>query len=121
MPRLFNLVRVREGKLRPAFYFALRNTLVAQDLEQASRIAYGHGGKWARVVTMQVLALLPVLDGLHACLHRKGRMSWAWVRTQPTETHACGSLEARGEAWLVDCQADGPGMMDLYMVLDALP
>ena len=54
VPRLFDLVRVREGKLRPAFYFALRNTLVAKDLDQASRIAYGHGGKWARVVTMQV-------------------------------------------------------------------
>ena len=47
-------MKVREGKLRPAFYFALRNTLVAKDLDQASRIAYGHGGKWARVVTMQV-------------------------------------------------------------------
>ena len=54
MARLYDLVRVQDDKLRPAFFFALRNTLVAQDLEQASRIAYGHGGRWARVVTLQV-------------------------------------------------------------------
>ena len=54
--RLFDLVRIQDDRLRPAFFFALRNTLVAQDLEQASRIAYGHGGRWARVVTLQVRA-----------------------------------------------------------------
>ena len=41
IPRLFDLVRIRNEQYRTAFYFALRDTLVAQDLEQATRIGYG--------------------------------------------------------------------------------
>ena len=41
VPRLFDLVKVKEPDVLPAFYFALRDTLVAKDLEQATRIAYG--------------------------------------------------------------------------------
>ena len=41
VPRLFDLVRVKDECFLPAFYFALRDTLVANDLEQATRIAYG--------------------------------------------------------------------------------
>ena len=52
--RLFDLVKVRDDALRVAFYFGLGNTLVAADLEQASRIAYGSDKRWSRVVTMQV-------------------------------------------------------------------
>ncbi|CAK0785709.1 hypothetical protein CVIRNUC_008920 [Coccomyxa viridis] len=51
--RLFDLVQVRDSKLRPAFFYALGDTLVAQHLEQASRIAYGGNRRWARVVTLQ--------------------------------------------------------------------
>jgi structural maintenance of chromosome 4 len=41
VPRLFDLVQVKDEIFRPVFYFALRDTLVADDLNQASRIAYG--------------------------------------------------------------------------------
>jgi structural maintenance of chromosome 4 len=41
VPRLFDLVRVKDEMFRPVFYFALRDTLVANDLSQATRIAYG--------------------------------------------------------------------------------
>ena len=41
MPRLFDLVRFKDDKLKTAFYFALRDTLVVGNLEQATRIAYG--------------------------------------------------------------------------------
>ena len=52
VPRLFDLVKFNDESLRPAFYYALRNTLVANDLEQAIRIAY-QGNKCAwRVVTL---------------------------------------------------------------------
>ena len=54
VPRLFDLVRIREEALRPAFFYALGNTLVAEHLEQASRIAYSGDKRWARVVTLQV-------------------------------------------------------------------
>jgi structural maintenance of chromosome 4 len=52
VPRLFDLVKFNDESLRPAFYYALRNTLVANDLEQAIRIAYqGNKCVW-RVVTL---------------------------------------------------------------------
>lgn len=49
-PRLFDLVNAKEDKFRPAFYHALQDTLVAKDLAQANRIAYG-AKRW-RVVTL---------------------------------------------------------------------
>ncbi|CAD6227695.1 GSCOCG00001375001-RA-CDS [Cotesia congregata] len=51
VPRLFDLIQVKDQRVKPAFYFALRNTLVAQDLEQATRIAYGE--RRYRVVTLK--------------------------------------------------------------------
>ncbi|KAK5662559.1 hypothetical protein OQA88_8471 [Cercophora sp. LCS_1] len=50
-PRLFDLVKAKEDRFRPAFYHALQDTLVATDLAQANRIAYG-AKRW-RVVTLQ--------------------------------------------------------------------
>ena len=41
VPRLFDLIKVKDDKILPAFYYAVRDTLVAKDLEQATRIAYG--------------------------------------------------------------------------------
>ncbi|RWA08228.1 hypothetical protein EKO27_g6891 [Xylaria grammica] len=49
-PRLFDLVKAKEERFRPAFYHALQDTLVAKDLAQANRIAYG-ARRW-RVVTL---------------------------------------------------------------------
>lgn len=49
-PRLFDLVKPKHDKFRPAFYSVLQNTLVAKDLNQANRIAYG-AKRW-RVVTL---------------------------------------------------------------------
>jgi hypothetical protein len=53
-PRLFDLIKVKDAKVRPAFFYACGNTLVAKDLEQASRIAYGHDRRFRRVVTQKV-------------------------------------------------------------------
>ncbi|KAK1757264.1 putative nuclear condensin complex subunit smc4 protein [Echria macrotheca] len=50
-PRLFDLVKPKEDRFRPAFYHALQDTLVATDLAQANRIAYG-AKRW-RVVTLK--------------------------------------------------------------------
>ena len=38
VPRLFDLIKPKEDKFLTAFYFALRDTLVAKDLDQATRI-----------------------------------------------------------------------------------
>lgn len=50
VPRLFDLVKAVDSKFSPAFYSVLQNTLVAKDLEQANKIAYG-ARRW-RVVTL---------------------------------------------------------------------
>ncbi|KAF7298253.1 SMC hinge domain-containing protein [Mycena chlorophos] len=49
-PRLFDLVNIKEPRFAKAFYKALGNTLVAENMEQANRIAFG-ARRW-RVVTL---------------------------------------------------------------------
>ncbi|CAH0403323.1 unnamed protein product [Chilo suppressalis] len=73
-PRLFDLVKVKDERVLPAFYFALRDTLVAKDLEQASRIAYGHTRY--RVVTLNgdVIEIAGTMSGGGKTTMR-GRMS----------------------------------------------
>ncbi|NXT50806.1 SMC4 protein, partial [Pluvianellus socialis] len=51
-PRLFDLVKVDDEKVRLAFYFALRDTLVAKNLDEATRVAFQKDKRW-RVVTLQ--------------------------------------------------------------------
>ncbi|OXV07264.1 hypothetical protein Egran_04973 [Elaphomyces granulatus] len=50
VPRIFDLIKPKDPKFSPAFYSVLQNTLVATDLQQANRIAYG-ARRW-RVVTL---------------------------------------------------------------------
>ena len=49
VPRLFDLITCRDARYAPVFYSELGDTLVARDLPQATRIAYG--AKRYRVVT----------------------------------------------------------------------
>jgi structural maintenance of chromosome 4 len=51
VPRLFDLIKPKEPRFAPAFYKAVFNTVVAKDLEQANRIAFGGAKRW-RVVTI---------------------------------------------------------------------
>ncbi|CAI6338762.1 unnamed protein product [Periconia digitata] len=50
VPRLFDLVKPKHDRFRPAFFSVLQNTLVANELQHANRIAYG-AKRW-RVVTL---------------------------------------------------------------------
>ncbi|CCK71259.1 condensin subunit SMC4 KNAG_0G02020 [Huiozyma naganishii CBS 8797] len=50
VPRLFDLVKPKEKRFAPAIYSVLRDTLVAKDLKQANRVAYGK--RRFRVVTL---------------------------------------------------------------------
>lgn len=50
VPRLFDLIKPKDARLAPAFFKAVGQTLVAKDLDQANRIAYGKQ-RW-RVVTL---------------------------------------------------------------------
>lgn len=49
-PRLFDLIKPKDPRFAPAFYKAISNTLVADNLEQAQRISFGKK-RW-RVVTL---------------------------------------------------------------------
>ena len=62
-PRLFDLVKVRDPTLAVAFYFAMRDTVVAADLEQAARIAYAPDKRWAKVVTLKARTVLSAITG----------------------------------------------------------
>nr|CAB3266387.1 structural maintenance of chromosomes protein 4 [Phallusia mammillata] len=52
LPRLIDLITLKEEKFRVAFYHALRETLVADDISTASKVAYSKTKRW-RVVTTQ--------------------------------------------------------------------
>lgn len=77
--RLFDLVKCQDKRIRPALYYAFRNTLVADDIDQASKIAYGGDRRWGRVVTLQVQ---------HCCVHT----ALAQIAASGAVEVACGSL-----------------------------
>ncbi|CAK9186095.1 unnamed protein product [Ilex paraguariensis] len=64
VPRLFDLIKVQDDKMKLAFFAALGNTVVAKDIDQATRIAYSTSKEFRRVVT---------LDG--ALFEKSGTMS----------------------------------------------
>lgn len=72
-PRLFDMVRVKDESVRPAFYFAIRDTLVAKDMEQATRMAFQKDRRW-RVVTLkgQIIEMAGTMTGGGRVM--KGRM-----------------------------------------------
>ncbi|VDN02672.1 unnamed protein product [Thelazia callipaeda] len=51
VPRLFDLIRVKDPAILPAFYSVLRDTLVANDITAATRIGLDGNVRW-RVVTL---------------------------------------------------------------------
>lgn len=54
VPRLVDCVKCSD-EMRVAFFFAFRNTIVAKDIDQASRLGLrGNDRRFARVVTLQV-------------------------------------------------------------------
>lgn len=81
--RLFDLIKVEDERVLPAFYYALHDTLVAQDLDQATRIAYGRIRY--RVVTLkgELIELSGTMSGGGRTVLR-GRMGQKVVRSEPS-------------------------------------
>ena len=52
LPRLVDLIKAKEERFKYAFYHALRDTLVAEDLVSAQKVAYSKTKRW-RVVTLK--------------------------------------------------------------------
>ncbi|KOS17653.1 Structural maintenance of chromosomes protein 4 [Escovopsis weberi] len=95
-PRLFDLVKAKEDKFRPAFYHAMQDTLVATDLAQANRIAYG-AKRW-RVVTLdgELIDKSGTMSGGGTTV-KKGLMSSKLV-ADTTKEHVA-KLEEDRDAW----------------------
>ncbi|KAB0799073.1 hypothetical protein PPYR_06953 [Photinus pyralis] len=73
VPRLFDLVKIADDRIKPAFYYALRDTLVANDLDQASRIAYGKQRYRVVTLTGQLIETTGTMSGGGKTVSR-GRM-----------------------------------------------
>ncbi|XP_071085692.1 structural maintenance of chromosomes protein 4-like [Haliotis cracherodii] len=73
VPRLFDLVKTKDAAILPAFYFALRDTLVAKDLDQATRIAYGKTRYRVVTLTGQLIDTSGTMSGGGTSVSR-GRM-----------------------------------------------
>ncbi len=52
VPRLFDLIRVEDERMLPAFYHILMDTLVVDGIDTAKRIGYGNKQR-SRVVTLE--------------------------------------------------------------------
>ncbi|THV05398.1 RecF/RecN/SMC protein [Dendrothele bispora CBS 962.96] len=75
VPRLFDLITFKDPKFAPAFYKGLNDTLVAENMTQANRIAYGKK-RW-RVVTLegQLIDTSGTMSGGGTQQHRGGMSS----------------------------------------------
>ncbi|KAF3179517.1 hypothetical protein TWF225_003469 [Orbilia oligospora] len=100
VPRLFDLVTPKLDAYRPAFYSVLQDTLVANDLTQANRIAYG-ARRW-RVVTLdgQLIDKSGTMSGGGNRVS-KGGMSSKLVAstTQATVTKLEAERETQEQTW----------------------
>lgn len=76
VPRLFDLIKFKEPRFAPAFFKGVHNTLVADDLEQANRIAFGGPRRW-RVVTLagQLIDASGTMSGGGNSVNRGGMSS----------------------------------------------
>lgn len=95
--RLFDLIRVEDERVLPAFYHALHDTLVANDLEQATRIAYG--ATRYRVVTLkgEMIEISGKMSGGGRSMMR-GRMG----QTVATKTSKSTGTPNRGNAQSIE-------------------
>ncbi|XP_071494646.1 structural maintenance of chromosomes protein 4-like [Diadema antillarum] len=111
--RLYDLVRVKEEKFRIAFYYGLGNTLVAKDLEQATKIAL-QGQKRHRVVTLrgELIESSGTMSGGGKQVS-KGRMGCTIVSDVTPQQLA--AMEKELEA----CQADATRQRDRLRALEA--
>lgn len=76
-PRLFDLITMKEKKFAPAFYMAMRDTLVAPNLDAGEEIAFSKSGKRWRVVTLdgQLIDLSGTMSGGGTRVSRGGMSS----------------------------------------------
>lgn len=101
VPRLFDLIKVEDERVLPAFYYGLQDTLVAENLDQATRIAYG--ATRYRVVTLkgELIELSGTMSGGGRTVLR-GRMGQKVVRNEPSNADI-EKLQSQLDAVFEDC------------------
>lgn len=84
--RLFDLIDVKDEKYKAAFYYGLRNTLVAKDLDEATKVAFS-GSKKNRVVTLkgQMIETSGAMSGGGNTASRGGMSSSLQEAVSPAE------------------------------------
>uniref|UniRef100_A0A8W7PFD3 Structural maintenance of chromosomes protein n=1 Tax=Anopheles coluzzii TaxID=1518534 RepID=A0A8W7PFD3_ANOCL len=102
VPRLFDLIRVEDERVLPAFYFALRDTLVAENLDQGQRIAYGR--QRFRVVTIggDVIETSGTMSG-GGRSQQRGRMGTS-VQTKTSASEPAGASSREIEQMQIRAQ-----------------
>uniref|UniRef100_A0A3B3SBT6 Structural maintenance of chromosomes protein n=1 Tax=Paramormyrops kingsleyae TaxID=1676925 RepID=A0A3B3SBT6_9TELE len=105
VPRLFDMVKVKDEAVRPAFYFALRDTLVADNLEQATRLAFQKDKRW-RVVTLQgqIIEQAGTMTGGGGRVMR-GRMGTS-VGVEVTQEESLSEQEAHLKSQMKELEAN---------------
>ena len=96
VPRLYDLIRPVEARLKPAFFYALRHTLVATDLEQATRISYAKG-------TPQHYKRIVTLDG--QMVEATGTMSGGGAKPKGGRMRTAAQTSRAAPADVVDAEA----------------
>lgn len=109
-PRLFDLITPSNFAITPALYLGVGNTLVAPDLETATRWAYDFGKRW-RVVTMDgnLIEMSGTMQGGGKSV-RRGGMRFSHSKSGSTmpdplsdgSQEECAKLEVRAEKALQD-------------------
>ncbi|EGD82304.1 Smc4l1 protein [Salpingoeca rosetta] len=86
-PRLYDLIRVKDDKFKVAFYHALRDTLVAPSLDDATSIAYQGKRARYRVVTLkgQLIDTSGTMSGGGNKVQRGGMSSTLAEEVSPAE------------------------------------
>ncbi|XP_012234509.1 structural maintenance of chromosomes protein 4 [Linepithema humile] len=101
--RLFDLIKVEDDRVLPAFYYGLQDTLLAQDLDQATRIAYG--ATRYRVVTLkgELIELSGTMSGGGRTALR-GRIGQKIVRNEPSSADI-EKLQSQLDAVFDECNS----------------
>ncbi|KAL8668236.1 MAG: hypothetical protein Q9202_000214 [Teloschistes flavicans] len=117
VPRLFDLVKPKNDVFKPAFFSVLQNTLVAKDLEQANRIAYG-ARRW-RVVTLdgQLIDVSGTMSGGGTRVARGGMSSKLVAETTKEQV---SKLEVNRDTLEKDFQAFRERQQELETALKDL-
>jgi len=119
-PRLLDLIQPKRPFLAPAIYLAVHQTLVAPDMETATRWAYDYGKRW-RVVTLdgKLIEASGTMSGGGKSVRRGGMKlssgSKAAMTDDGDETADCETLEKEAvtaQQLLQECRTGRKTLMD---------